>query len=231
MKFIKEKEEKPEPVEKEKNEEEKTEIDWVPKTEVGKKVFSGEIKSLDEFFDKGYLIKEPEIVDALVPELKVNVVEVTKTTTVTMAGRNFGFRATVVVGDGESYIGIGSGKSKERFQAIKKAEREAKKNLVKVRRGCGSWECSCTEGHSIPFSVVGREGSVKVKLIPAPKGTGLVIGEKVKPIFEFVGIKDVWSKSFGATHTVHNFAKAVVDALSKTTKIRFTKDIERKIKR
>jgi small subunit ribosomal protein S5 len=203
--------------------------EWAPKTEAGRKVLAGEIGSLDELFESGYRITEPEIVDYLVPNLKTYVLESTKTTKVVMAGRKFAFRATVAVGDGNKYIGLGSGKAADRFSSIRKAERNARKNIIKVNKSCGSWECNCGEGHSIPFKVEGKGGSVRVMLLPGPRGTGLVISDSMKPLFEFVGIKDVWSKTSGRTKTIHNFAKAVIDALKKTSKMKMSVDIEKKI--
>ena len=98
--------------------------------------------------------------------------------------------------------------------------RKAKLNLIKVNRGCGSFDCSCNEAHSIPFEVEGKTGSCKVKLIPAPQGTGLVIGDECKKILRLAGIKDVYSNTFGQTRTTLNLAKACVEALKKTTRMK-----------
>ena len=99
---------------------------------------------------------------------------------------------------------------------MNKAIRDAKLNIVPVRRGCGSWECRCGEPHSVPFTVVGKSGSVRVIIKPAPKGTGLVAGEVAKVVLRLAGIRDVWMDTFGETRTTVNFAKATVNALRNT---------------
>ena len=93
-----------------------------------------------------------------------------------------------------------------------------------MRRGCGSWECSCGEPHSIPFKVEGKAGSVRVTLLPAPKGVGLVIGDSAKVVLRLAGIKDIWSKTKGETRTTVNFVKAVYEALKNTYKFKHPKD-------
>ncbi|HDM05924.1 MAG TPA: 30S ribosomal protein S5, partial [Candidatus Aenigmarchaeota archaeon] len=85
--------------------------------------------------------------------------------------------------------------------------------LIKVPRGCGSWECGCGEPHSIPFKTQGKSGSVRVVLMPAPKGVGLVADDESKKILRLAGIKDVWVKTFGNTGMRINLARAVYDAL------------------
>jgi len=85
-------------------------------------------------------------------------------------------------------------------------------NLIKVKRGCGSWECGCGGNHSIPFKVEGKSGSVRVILIPGPKGLGLVASDEAKKILRLAGIKDVWVKSFGNTSMRMNLIKAIFNA-------------------
>ena len=94
----------------------------------------------------------------------------------------------------------------------------SKLNVIKVTRGCGSFDCLCEEKHTVPFKVEGKCGSAVVILYPAPQGTGLVIGDECKKILKLAGIKDVYSKTFGQTRTTINLAKACIDALSKTTR-------------
>jgi len=208
----------------------KKEEDWHPKTEAGKKVLNGEIKSLDELMKFNLPVREAKIIDMLVPNLEDKVVDFKKTTRVRRSGRVFSFRAAVLVGDKQQYIGIGIGKDKERFPAIRKATRKAKLNMVKVRKGCGSWECTCGTHHSVPFKVEGKSASVKVVFMPAPKGTGLVAGDNIKDVLILAGVRDVWCKTFGASDTKLNFVRAAVDALSKTTKMKISETMENKIK-
>lgn len=203
--------------------------DWLPKTAIGRMVKSNEITSMDDFFARGYKVMEPEIIDALLPDIKEKLVHFTKTARVTRQGRSFSFRASVLVGDGDSYVGVGIGTDRERVPAIEKATRAAKMAMKKVRRGCGSWECRCREKHSIPFEVEGKSSSVRVRLLPAPKGTGLVVGNHIKEAMEFAGIKDVWSKTKGSTATTLDFVSAAVNALAQTNKVRLSSEMERKL--
>jgi len=97
---------------------------------------------------------------------------------------------------------------------------KAKMNIIKVRRGCGSWECGCNVTHSIPMQVQGTAGSVRVTLKPAPQGIGLVTGDISKKVLELAGIKDVWTFARGQTRTTINFAKATFIALNETNMIK-----------
>ncbi len=205
------------------------EEEWIPKTILGKKVKSGEINSMKEAMESKLPLIEPQITDYLLPDLEEKMVDFKKTTKVRRAGRQFAFRATVIIGDKNQYIGIGTGKHKEKWPAIRKATRKAKLNLTRTRKGCGSWECTCGTGHSIPFKVTGKSSSVKISLFPAPKGTGLVAGNDIQEVFRFVGIKDVWSKTRGATDTKLNFIRATINALSKTTSMKVSDEIRKKV--
>ncbi|MEM4326854.1 MAG: 30S ribosomal protein S5, partial [Candidatus Diapherotrites archaeon] len=209
--------------------EEETTLEWVPLTEGGRLVKNGEISTLDEYFNRGLKVMEPEIVDILVPELKSKLIEFKKTARITRQGRNFSYRATILVGDENSYVGVGTGKDKERVPAIQKATRAAKMALVKVKKGCGSWECRCNEKHSVPFKVVGKHSSIEVTLMPAPRGTGLVVGDAIKDVLSFVGIKDVWSKTKGNTNSTLEFVSATIKALMKTNKVKLSEEMKRKI--
>ena len=192
--------------------------EWVPRTRLGWMVKEGKISSIKEIFDANMVIQEPEIVDYLLPDLKHEVVDVNIVQKQTDAGEMTRFRVLVVVGNFDGYVGIGLGKAKQVRQAIGKAIRNAKLNIIPVRRGCGSWACSCTEPHSVPFTVMGKSGSVRISLIPAPKGTGLVAGDAAKVVLRYAGIRDVWTWSRGETRTTINFVSAVYNALKNTYK-------------
>ncbi len=209
-------------------EKEKQAVEWVPGTEIGKLVKNGEITSLEELFDKNFVIMEPEIVDFLIPEIMEKLVAFKKTSKVRRAGRMFAFRASVLIGDGNQFIGLGTASGKERWPAIRKATKKAKLNLIRVRKGCGSWQCTCGTGHSVPFKTEGKSSSIRIELLPAPKGTGLVVGDNIKDVLRYVGIQDVWSKSRGSTSTTLDFVSATVNALSNTVKMRISEDIKRK---
>jgi small subunit ribosomal protein S5 len=190
--------------------------DWVPKTHLGRLVKDGHVNSIEEVFENNYVIREPEIVDTLFPELRQEVVDVSMVQRQSDSGQQKSFRITVVVGNSEGVIGIGVGKAPEFVPAVLAAEARAKLNITVFRRGCGSWECRCHDPHSIPFASDGKSGSVKVTLRPAPKGTGLVTADVGKIVLRIAGLKDVWSITKGRSRTSSNFAKALVDALTNT---------------
>ncbi len=209
---------------------------WVPKTEIGKQVKLKEITNIDVILNKGCKIIEPEIVESLL-ELKSELLLVgqskgkfgggqrrvfRQTQKKTREGNKPKFSTMCVVGDNDGHIGIGFGKAKETVPAREKSSRQAKLNIFKIRRGCGSWQCNCGEPHTVPFEVEGKCGSVIVKLMPAPKGKGLCVESEIAKILEFAGIKDCWSKTFGQTKNRVNLIMATEKALKKlaTTKVR-----------
>lgn len=223
-------EEVPEAVEELPPEEEKIEEAWQPKTELGKKVLSGEITNIEEILTSGKKILEPEIVDKLLPDLKSELIliggrtgkgggaeriPIRITAKMHRSGRTFRMSAFIVVGNENGIVGIGKGSSIETRMAVEKALKKAKLNLIKIKRGCGSWECSCGTEHSIPFKIKGRSGSIRVELLPAPKGIGLVASDEAKKIFKLAGIKDIWVKSLGNTSNRINLMYAIFDALKK----------------
>ena len=196
--------------------------DWIPRTKLGKLVASGQIKSMEEALATNRPLLEPEIVDTLLPNLKRVILERRITIRVTDSGRRRSYRVAVVVGNENGYVGFGIGKAKEYRTALDTATKNAKVNIIRVRRGCGSWECGCGLPHSVPFTVEGKAGSVRVVLKPAPRGVGLVAADAIKPVLELAGIKDVWSKGYGNTRSTINFAQATINALKQTysTKLR-----------
>jgi small subunit ribosomal protein S5 len=194
--------------------------EWTPKTKLGRMVKDGEITTIKEVFKSGQPLMESEIVDLLLPDITEEVIDIDIVQRMHKSGRRVRFRATVAVGNKDGYVGLGKGVAKEVGPAIRKGIRDAKLNLIEVWRGCGSWECACATPHSVPFTVVGSSGSVRIKLIPAPKGIGLAAGDVSKKILALAGIKDVWSKSFGQTKTTINMAKATFDALRQTSLVK-----------
>ncbi|MCD6522858.1 MAG: 30S ribosomal protein S5 [Candidatus Diapherotrites archaeon] len=209
----------------EKKEEEKG-IEWVPKTRTGRMVLNGEITTLEQIYSRNLPLLEPEIVDMLVPDLKEEVLDIKTVQRTTDSGRKMRFLATVVVGNKDGYVGVGIGKGANVRPAIERATRNAKLNIIHIQRGCGSWECGCGTPHSVPYKVEGKSGSVRVILIPAPKGTGIVAGKKAKKVLELAGIKDVWSKTFGDPRTTFNFAMATLDALRNIRRMKIEKPTE-----
>lgn len=189
---------------------------WVPKTRLGKMIQEGKIASIEEVFMAGLQIREPQIVDALLPDLQEEVININLVQKQTDAGEKSRFKAIVAVGNRDGYIGLGAGKASQVRNAIEKAAVDARLKVVPVRRGCGSWECGCGKPHSIPFQIEGKTGGVKVIFIPGPRGLGLVVSEVSKVILGLAGVKDCWSRTFGSTRTVPSFAYAVFDALKET---------------
>lgn len=194
-------------------------IGWIPKTKLGKMIQEGGIVSINDVFTQGLKIMEHQIVDALLPNLQHEVLNIGFVQKQTDAGEKSRFRAVVVVGNGDGYIGIGDGKAKQVRIAIDKATVQAKLNTIPVRRGCGSWECACNHSHSLPFRVKGKCGSVVMEILPGPRGLGLVAGEIPKVVLRIAGVKDCWTRSFGSTSTSPSTAYAVYDALRSTYRI------------
>ncbi len=192
---------------------------WTPRTILGKMVQEGKVISIDEVFTQGLKIMEHQIVEALLPNLQHEVLEIGFVQKQTDAGEKSRFKAVVVIGNGEGYVGIGDGKAKQVRIAIDKATTQAKLNIIPIRRGCGSWECACNHPHSLPFRVRGKCGSVIVEVIPGPRGLGLVAGEIPKVVLRLAGVKDCWTRSFGSTSTASSTAYAVYDALRSTYRI------------
>jgi len=189
---------------------------WTPRTRLGKMIQEGRISSIEEIFTEGQRIKEPEIVDALLPDLQEEVININLVQKQTDAGEKSRFRAIVAVGNRDGYFGLGSGKAKQVRTAIEKAGVDARLNVTPVRRGCGSWECGCGKHHSLPFQVRGKCGGVEILLVPGPRGLGIVASEAAKVILGLAGVNDIWTHSFGSTRTVPSFAYAVFDALRRT---------------
>jgi small subunit ribosomal protein S5 len=204
---------------------------WRPKTQLGRLVKNKKVTDIDEALK--YKILEPEIVDILL-DLQSDILNIgqakgkfgggkrrawRQTQKKTAEGNVPTFSCMCVVGNGNGYIGLGYGRAKETLPARAKAVRKAKLNIQKIKRGCGSFDCVCGEEHTVPFIVEGKSGSCKVKLMPAPQGTGLVIGDECKKILKAAGIKDVYSVTNGKIRTTLNLAKACMDALSKTVRM------------
>lgn len=241
---ISEKELDEEKVKVEKTELEKLKDAWKPKTQTGKKVLSGEINDIDEILDKGIKILEPEIVDILVPGVESDLLLIgqargkfgggqrrvfKQTQKKTPEGNKISFVTYGIVGNKNGYIGLGWGKSNETVPARDKAVREAKLNLIKIRRGCGNWLCGCHEPHSIPFKVQGKSGSVIVELIPAPKGKGLIIEEECGKMLKLAGIKDIFCRTKGNTKTKTNLVRACFNALKKLMEVKVNPELAARV--
>ncbi|MEK6897761.1 MAG: 30S ribosomal protein S5 [Nanoarchaeota archaeon] len=205
---------------------------WKPKTKLGMEVKEGKIKNIDEILDSNRKIMESEIVDSLI-NVKSELILIgqskgkfgggkrriwRQTQRKTQEGNVPTFSTLAVVGDENGHIGIGMGKAKETLPAREKSIRKAKLNIMKIKRGCGAFDCACSEPHTIPFKIEGKAGSIRLRLVPAPQGTGLVVASELKKALKLVGIKDVYSKTFGKKRTTFNLIKACINALEKTNR-------------
>ena len=136
-------------------------------------------------------------------DFKDKLVSINRITKVVKGGRRFGFAALVVVGNEKGSIGVGSGKSKQVPDAIKKATQDATRNLIKI---------SLKDGRTLHHDVKGRNGSGKVILRSAPVGTGIIAGGPIRAVCDVLGIQDIVAKSVGSANP-HNVVKASIDAL------------------
>jgi len=204
---------------------------WIPKTKLGKLVKSGKEKDIDKILEQDKKMLEPEIVDALLSiESDLLLIGQAKgkfgggkrrawrqTQKKTQEGNVITFSSMVVIGDKNGHVGLGYGRAKETLPAREKALREAKLNIIKINRGFEDNKDKSGEPHTVPFRVVGKCGSSRITLLPAPRGTGLVVADECKKILRLTGIKDVYSMTKGQTRTTFNLAQACIDALKKTT--------------
>jgi small subunit ribosomal protein S2e len=190
-------------------------------TKLGRLVKDRKITSLEEIFMFSLPIKEYQIVDELYRdkkdtkyELRDEVMKLFPVQKQTTAGQRTRFKAYVAVGDGNGHIGLGLKAAKEVATAIRGAVMHAKMNLIPVRRGY--WGFNAGDPHTVPQKVTGKCGSVRVRLIPAPRGSGVVASLIPKKLLNMAGIEDVYSSSTGHTRTRGNLAMAVFAALTKT---------------
>ena len=197
----------------------RVEEEWIPKTRLGELVKEG-LVDLNRIFQNNLVVKEKEIMDILLPQLKEDVIVIKMVQVQTASGEKSRFKAVVIVG-AEGFLGVGMAKSKEVGPAIRKAIDKAKMSVIPIIRGCGSRECGCGGTHSIPFKIAGKCGSVEIKLLPAPAGIGLACADKVKQVFRLCGIEDIWTKTQGDTRTSENLVKATFDALKSAHKYNF----------
>jgi len=159
-------------------------------------------------------VKEVEIIDYFIPKLEDTVMRIAPVQKQTRAGQRTRFKAWVVVGDRNGHVGLGVKCAKEVANAIRAAIFIAKLSVIPIRRGY--WGNKVGNVHTVPAKVTGRSGSVTLRLIPAPKGTGIVAGKAPKKVLQFAGIEDCFTKTKGHTSTLGNFIRACFNALSTT---------------
>ncbi|KAK9820893.1 hypothetical protein WJX74_002980 [Apatococcus lobatus] len=194
-----------------KDEEEK----WVPCTKLGRLVQQGKIKSIEQIYLFSMPVKEYQIVESFLGSaLKDEVMKIMPVQKQTRAGQRTRFKAFVVVGDYNGHVGLGVKCAKEVATAIRGAIILAKMSLVPVRRGY--WGNKIGKPHTVPTKVTGKCGSVIVRLIPAPRGAGVVAARVPKKVLQMAGVEDVYTCSRGSRKTLGNFVKATFYALSHT---------------
>jgi len=203
---------------------------WTPKTRLGKLVAGGKVTTMSDALATRLPLREPEIVDILLPDVADEVLDVNMVQRMTDSGRRVKFAITVVVGNRDGFVGIGRFKGKEVGPSIRKAIDVAKTNIIEVKRGCGSWECGCATPHSLPFEVVGKTGSVVVTLRPAPRGTGLAVGDIAKTVLRMAGITDAWGMTGGHSKTTTNYSLAAFEALRQTMLVKVTDEQRDRLK-
>lgn len=137
------------------------------------------------------------------PELQERLVGINRVAKTTKGGRNMGFAALMVVGDGKGRVGYGAGKAKEVPEAIRKATEAAKRNMIRV---------PLREGRTLHHDVKGRHGAGKVLMRSAPSGTGIIAGGPMRAVFEAVGIQDVVAKAIGSNNP-YSMVNATFEAL------------------
>jgi small subunit ribosomal protein S5 len=193
---------------------------WDPQTRLGKKVAEGEIDSMEEALNSGLPLKEPELVDQLVPDLEDEVLDINMVQRMTDSGRRVKFRVVVVVGNRNGLVGYAEGRDDQVGGAIQKAIDIGKLNLIKIPLGSGSWEDQPGGDHSLIRKSEGKAGSVTVEIQPAPKGLGLAAAETPRKVLELAGVEDAWTESHGNTRTTVNLAKATFNALENAAQAR-----------
>ncbi len=131
------------------------------------------------------------------------VVRIDRTRKTVKGGRISSSRVVAVVGDGRGHVGLGVGKARNAPEAIAKALRRARMNIIRVP----------LDGYTIPHEVIAKVGGARILLKPASRGTGIIAGGATRQILEVSGIRDILTKSLGSG-TVFNRAKACFKALS-----------------
>ena len=192
--------------------------DWNPLTKLGRLVKEGKVTSFEQIFKLSIPIKEHEIIKRLADAKDIKfteeVMKVKPVQKQTKAGQRTRFKAWILIGDKRGHIGLGQKSHKEVQMAIKGGIQVAKLNLIPVR--FGYWGNKIGAPHTVPFKVTGKNGSVSIRLIPAPRGTGIVGAPTSKKVLQMAGVQDCYTASWGCTKTMGNFIFATFNALSKT---------------
>uniref|UniRef100_A0A6A7GEL6 Small ribosomal subunit protein uS5 n=2 Tax=Hirondellea gigas TaxID=1518452 RepID=A0A6A7GEL6_9CRUS len=208
---------------------------WVPLTKLGRLVQDRKITTMNEIFLHSLKIREFQIVDFFYPDkqnsapgqrlnlssldtsggyLHETVMKICPVQKQTVAGQRTRFKAFALIGNCMGQVGIGVKCAKEVAGAIRGAIIAAKLNIAPIRRGY--WGNRIGDAHTIPMKLSGSCGSVRVRLIPAPRGSGIIGSPITKKVLFFAGVHDCFSGASGATKTSGNFMMATFYALKKS---------------
>jgi len=190
------------------------EEEWVPVTKLGRLVKDGKIASIEQIYLFSLPIKEYQIIDYFFPKLEEARMKIMTVQKQTRAGQRTRFKSFVVVGDRNGHVGLGVKCAKEVATAIQGGLILGKLSLIPVRRGY--WGTALGAPHTVPCKVTGKCGSVTARLVPAPRGTGIVAAPVPKKVLQLAGIIDCYTTSRGSTRTLGNFVKATFAALGNT---------------
>lgn len=135
-------------------------------------------------------------------DLLEKLVAVNRVAKVVKGGRQFGFSALTVVGDGRGRVGFGTGKAREVPIAIQKSMESARKNIVDIK----------LKGTTVQHAIMGRHGAAKVHMQPASEGTGIIAGGAMRAVFEVVGVQNVLAKCIGSNNPI-NVVQATLNGL------------------
>jgi len=154
---------------------------------------------------KNFMKRNKRVVERVKPEFEQKMIDLRRVTRVVAGGRRFSFSAVLVAGNRNGKVGVGVGKASDTSMAIEKAFRDAKKNMITVKRN---------KEMSIPHEIDIKEKSAKIVIFPSP-GRGVVAGSSVRTVLELAGVKNVGAKVLSRSKNKLNIARAAIRALKK----------------